>query len=61
MKRESMIIILLLILISSVFFNKNYKEPIDNQPIDVIMNGQWKRFGDLNFNDKVWITNQEEN
>ena len=60
MKRESMIIILLLILISSVFFNKNCKEPIDNQPIDVIMNGQWKRFGDLNFNDRIWITNQEE-
>jgi len=24
------------------------------------MNGQWKRFGDLEFDDKVWITNQEE-
>tara|TARA_Y100000992_G_scaffold51201_1_gene30223 strand:+ start:195 stop:380 length:186 start_codon:yes stop_codon:yes gene_type:complete len=61
MKRESMIIILLLILISSGFFNKNCKEPIDNQPMNGKMEGKWKRFGDLNFNDKVWITNQEEN
>ena len=52
---------LLLTQMSLDYFGKKLKDPIDNQPTDVIMNGQWKRFGELNFNDKVWITNQKGN
>ena len=55
-----LVLTLLLTQMAMDYFGKNIKDPIDNQPIDVIMKGQWKRFGDLNFNDKVWITNQEE-
>ena len=55
-----LVLILLLTQMALDYFVKNIKDPLDNQPIDVIMKGQWKRFGDLNFNDKVWITNQEE-
>ena len=55
-----LVLTLLLTQMAMDYFGKNIKDPIDNQSIDVIMKGQWKRFGDLNFNDKAWITNQEE-
>ena len=56
-----LVLTLLLTQMAMDYFGKKTKDPIDNQPIDVIMNGQWKRFGDLEFDDKVWTTNQEEN
>jgi len=56
-----LVLTLLITQMAMDYFGKKTKDPIDNQTIDVIMNGQWKRFGDLNFNDKVWTTNQEEN
>jgi hypothetical protein len=40
------------------YFGKKIKDPVDNQPIDVIMKGQWKRFGELNFNDRIWTDDQ---
>ena len=56
-----LVLTLLLTQMAMDYFGKNVKDPIDNQPIDVKIEGQWKRFGDLEFDDKVWITNQEEN
>ena len=37
---------------------KKSKDTVDKQPIDVIMNGQWKHFGKLNFNDRTWTDDQ---
>ena len=56
-----LVLTLLLTQMAVDYFGKKIKDPIDNRSIDVIMNGQWKRFGELNFSDKVWITNQKEN
>jgi len=30
------------------------QESLDNQPIEIKMEGDWKQFGKLTFNDRVW-------
>ena len=30
------------------------QESLDNQPIEIKMEGSWRDFGKLTFNDKVW-------
>jgi Tfp pilus assembly protein PilO len=30
------------------------QESLDNQPIEIKMEGSWQDFGKLTFNDKVW-------
>ena len=53
-----LVLILLVITVIVDYLSKKPQAPLDNQPIDVIMNGEWKRFGQLNFDDKVWVTNE---
>jgi len=53
-----LVLMLLLTQMSLDYFGKNVKDPIDNKPIDVKMNGQWKRFGKLTFNDRIWTDDQ---
>ena len=54
-KGESIIILLLLVLVWLGFQKEpeKVKEPLDNEPITVKMEGSWKRFGKLTFNDSV--------
>jgi len=33
---------------------KMIQESLDNQPIEIKMEGSWRDFGKLTFNDKVW-------
>ena len=33
---------------------KMIQESLDNQPIEIKMEGSWRDFGKLNFNDRVW-------
>ena len=40
------------------YFGKKPKELLDNEPIEVIMDGEWKRFGKLKFNDRIWTDDQ---
>ena len=30
------------------------QESLDNQPIEIKMEGSWRDFGKLTFNDRVW-------
>lgn len=55
-KGESIIILLLLVLVWLGFQKEpeKVKEPLDKQPITVKMEGSWKQFGKLTFNDRVW-------
>ena len=53
-----LVLMLLLTQMSLDYFGKNVKDPIDNQTIDVIMDGEWKRFGKLTFNDRIWTDDQ---
>ncbi len=34
---------------------KKIEESLDNQPIEIKMEGSWEQFGKLTFSDKVWI------
>ncbi len=54
-KGESIIILLLLVLIWLGFQKETekIKEPLDKEPITVKMEGSWKQFGKLTFNDSV--------
>tara|TARA_R100000664_G_C2727689_1_gene119144 strand:+ start:179 stop:397 length:219 start_codon:yes stop_codon:yes gene_type:complete len=53
-----LVLILLVITVIVDYLSKKPQAPLDNQPIDATMKGEWKRFGELNFNDKVWVTNE---
>ena len=33
---------------------KMIQESLDNQPIEIKMEGSWRDFGKLTFNDRVW-------
>ncbi len=33
---------------------KKIEESLDNKPIEIKMEGDWKQFGKLTFNDRVW-------
>ena len=54
-KGESIIILLLLVLVWLGFQKEpeKVKEPLDKKPITVKMEGSWKQFGKLTFNDSV--------
>ena len=54
-KGESIIILLLLVLVWLGFQKEpeKVKEPLDNEPITVKMEGSWEQFGKLTFNDSV--------
>jgi len=54
-KGESIIILLLLVLVWLGFQKEpeKVKEPLDNEPITVKMEGSWEQFGKLTFSDSV--------
>ena len=54
-KGESIIILLLLVIVWLGFQKepKKVKEPLDKEPTTVKMEGSWKQFGKLTFNDSV--------
>ena len=57
MSKGEYINILLLLVLVWLGFQKEpekVKEPLDKEPITVKMEGSWKQFGKLTFNDKVW-------
>ena len=56
MSKGEFIIILLLLVLVWLGFQKEpekVKEPLDNEPITVKMEGSWEQFGKLTFSDSV--------
>lgn len=57
MSRVEGFIVFLLFVLIWIVLEKNPEKTgpaLDNQSIEVKMEGSWKRFGKLNFNDRIW-------
>ncbi len=64
MNKLTYIVVWIFIILSSTQFilidrrikkiEKIIQESLDNQPIEIKMEGDWKQFGKLTFNDRVW-------
>jgi len=48
-----LVLTLLLIQMGMGYFGKKIQQPLDKEPITVKMEGSWKQFGKLTFNDSV--------
>ena len=48
-----LVLTLLLIQMGMDYFGKKIQQPLDKEPINVKMEGSWKQFGKLTFNDSV--------